>query len=59
MEAGMLYDVPQTMLEEIKKTIPASRFGEPQQIARTVDYLLNSPFTTGQTIHVNGGQWMP
>ena len=59
MEAGMLYDVPEVMLEEIKKTIPASRFGEPQQIARTVDYLLNSPFTTGQTIHINGGQWMP
>lgn len=59
MEAGMLYDVPETMLEGLKKTIPVNRFGEPKQIAHTVDYLLNSPFTTGQTIHLNGGQWMP
>jgi len=59
MEAGMLYDVPKPMLEEIKKTIPAGRFGDATQIGHTIDYLIKSPFTTGQTIHLNGGQWMP
>ena len=59
MEAGMLYDVPEPMLEEIKKTIPVGRFGDATQIGHTINYLINSPFTTGQTIHLNGGQWMP
>lgn len=59
MEAGMLYDVPEAMLEEIKKTIPVGRFGDATQIGHTINYLINSPFTSGQTIHLNGGQWMP
>ena len=59
MEAGMLYDVPEPMLEEIKKTIPVGRFGDATQIGHTINYLINSPFTSGQTIHLNGGQWMP
>ena len=59
MEAGMLYDVPEPMLEEIKKTIPVGSFGDATQIGHTINYLINSPFTSGQTIHLNGGQWMP
>ncbi|MDA8566619.1 SDR family NAD(P)-dependent oxidoreductase [Schleiferiaceae bacterium] len=59
MEAGMLYDVPEPLLEEIKKTIPVGRFGDATQIGHTINYLINSPFTSGQTIHLNGGQWMP
>ena len=59
MEAGMLNDVPEPMLEEIKKTIPVGRFGDATQIGNTINYLINSPFTSGQTIHLNGGQWMP
>ena len=59
MEAGMLNDVPEPMLEEIKKTIPVGRFGDATQIGHTINYLINSPFTSGQTIHLNGGQWMP
>ncbi|HCP40719.1 MAG TPA: hypothetical protein DIT65_02905 [Cryomorphaceae bacterium] len=59
MEAGMLYDVPEAMLGQIKTTIPKGAFGDASQIARTIDFLINSPFTTGQTLHINGGQWMP
>ena len=59
MEAGMLYDVPEAMLEQIKTTIPKGKFGDPSQIGHTIDYLINSPYITGQTLHVNGGQWMP
>ena len=59
METGMLYDVPEPILEVIKKTIPVGRFGDATQIGHTINYLINSPFTSGQTIHLNGGQWMP
>lgn len=59
MEAGMLYDVPELLREQIRTTIPKGKFGDASQIGRTIDFLINSPFTTGQTLHVNGGQWMP
>ena len=59
MNAGMLNDVPQTMLDEILTTIPNGEFGAAAQIASYIELLINSPFTTGQTLHVNGGQWMP
>jgi 3-oxoacyl-[acyl-carrier protein] reductase len=40
--------------------IPLSRYGEPNEIAATVRFLCSpgAGFITGQTIHVNGGQWM-
>lgn len=59
MKAGMLNDVPQPMLDEILTTIPSGHFGAAAQIASYVELLINSPYTTGQTLHVNGGQWMP
>jgi NAD(P)-dependent dehydrogenase (short-subunit alcohol dehydrogenase family) len=34
-------------------------FGRPEQIVEAIGYLLGSEYTTGQTLHVNGGQWMP
>lgn len=39
--------------------IPLARYGEPQEIAATVRFLCSAGgnFITGQTIHVNGGQW--
>lgn len=59
MDAGMLHDVPKEMLDEIQTRIPKNRFGGPEQIASYVHLLIESPYTTGQTLHVNGGQWMP
>lgn len=40
--------------------IPLARYGEPQEIAATVRFLCGpgGGFTTGQIIHVNGGQWV-
>ncbi len=40
--------------------IPLGRYGEPDEIAATVRFLCGAGagFITGQTIHVNGGQWM-
>lgn len=39
----------------------AGRMGEPEEIAGMVHYLTTTParFITGQTIHVNGGAFMP
>lgn len=59
MDAGMLHNVPNDMLEQVLTTIPQQRFGSPEQIAYLIHMLVESPYTTGQTLHVNGGQWMP
>lgn len=36
--------------------IPARRFGSPEDITRAVNYLLDSPYVTGQTLTVDGGR---
>ena len=59
MNAGMLNDVPQPILDEIRKGIPQDHFGRPEQIVAALKYLMDSEYTTGQTLHINGGQWMP
>jgi 3-oxoacyl-[acyl-carrier protein] reductase len=40
--------------------IPVGRYGEPGEIAAAVRFLCGprAGFITGQTLHVNGGQWM-
>lgn len=59
MNAGMLHDVPEPLLAEVKRGIPMDHFGRPEQIAEAIEYLIHSEYTTGQTLHINGGQWMP
>ena len=49
----------QPLLEEVKRGIPMDHFGRPEQIAAAIDYLVKSEYTSGQTIHINGAQWMP
>ena len=43
-----------------EKTIPLGRVGEPQEIAGVVSFLMgpDASYITGQTIHVNGGQYL-
>mgnify|MGYP000703408834 CR=1 FL=1 len=40
----------------VLRAIPLQRIGEPADIARTVVFLAQSPFITGQTIAVDGGR---
>jgi 3-oxoacyl-[acyl-carrier protein] reductase len=44
----------------IHDNIPLGRLGQPAEIAATVRFLCSagSGFITGQTVHVNGGQWV-
>jgi len=47
---------------EFRKAVPlAGRCGEPGEIAAMVRMLCSpeARFITGQSIHVNGGAWMP
>lgn len=38
------------------KMIPAGRFGEPKDITRTIDFLLENDYITGQTVSIDGGR---
>jgi NAD(P)-dependent dehydrogenase (short-subunit alcohol dehydrogenase family) len=48
-------------LERMASGIPVGRAGKPEEIAATVAFLLSNDaaFITGQTIHVNGGSYLP
>lgn len=43
--------------KELKKMIPANRFGKPEEVAHVVSFLVSekSGYITGEVIHVNGG----
>ncbi|KAM6221668.1 3-oxoacyl-[acyl-carrier-protein] reductase [Rhynchocyon petersi] len=41
--------------ENIKKSIPLGRFGEPTEVAHAVVFLLESPYVTGHVLVVDGG----
>jgi acetoacetyl-CoA reductase len=56
----MVRAVPEAVLEKIIKTIPVGRLGEPEDISRSVLFLIadGASFITGSTLSVNGGQHM-
>ena len=56
-------DMTKVLTEDQKNTmlvnVPLNRFGEPQEIADLVAFLVSSGgYITGETIHINGGMYM-
>jgi acetoacetyl-CoA reductase len=56
----MVAAVPKEAMEKVIAKIPVGRLGEPDEIARMVEFLADpeSGFITGQIFSVNGGQYM-
>ncbi len=42
-------------IKQIEKEIPLGRVGKPEEIAKTVKWLIETPYVTGQIISVDGG----
>lgn len=57
-DAGILYQIPPEAREEIRGAIPQKRFGEIEEIYRTIQYIIDTEYLTGQVISVNGGLYM-
>ncbi|MEH6442934.1 MAG: acetoacetyl-CoA reductase [Oceanospirillaceae bacterium] len=60
VDTDMVRAVPPEVLAKIISTIPVGRLGQPEDIARTVEFLVsdNGGFITGSTLSINGGQHM-
>lgn len=56
----MVKSVPDNIMEKIVSGIPVGRLGEPEEVARCVCFLADdgASFITGETLSVNGGQYM-
>ena len=44
-------------IKELKKMVPANRFGQPEEVAELVGFLASdkSSYITGEVININGG----
>ena len=60
VDTEMVRAVPPPVLEKIVARIPVGRLGKPEDIARTVLFLVadEAAFISGSTVSVNGGQHM-
>ncbi len=60
VDTEMVRAVPEDVLQKIIRQIPAGRLGKPEDIARSVLFLVadDADFMTGSTLSVNGGQHM-
>jgi acetoacetyl-CoA reductase len=60
VDTDMVRAVPEDVLKKIIARIPVGRLGRPEDIARTVLFLVSdqADFITGSTVSVNGGQHM-
>lgn len=55
IETDMIEKLSSEEIEEIEKQIPLGKMGGPQDIAKTIEWLIEDGYTTGQIISPNGG----
>ena len=53
--------LPQEEFDKMEARVPAERVGKPEEIAGVVNFFCSeeSSYVTGQTLHVNGGLYLP
>lgn len=55
INTDMNKDLTKEDLEEIKKEIPLGRIAEPEEIVKSIRWLIDDEYISGQVISVNGG----
>lgn len=61
IDTDMTKDLPESQHEALLQQIPLGRLGRPEDIAHCVAFLASADaaYITGETLHVNGGMYMP
>jgi acetoacetyl-CoA reductase/3-oxoacyl-[acyl-carrier protein] reductase len=54
-EIGMISEIPPESSDVIKNKIPMKHFGNPNEILKAIQYLIESDYITGTSIDINGG----
>jgi acetoacetyl-CoA reductase len=55
MDGGLTYEVPEPFITNVKNTIPLKRWGTIEEIANAVKYFINTEYTSGHALKINGG----
>ncbi len=55
VETDMNKNIPEEEIEEIKNEIPLGRISKPEEITKSIKWLIEDEYVTGQIISVNGG----
>jgi len=59
IETDMVAAIPEEAKAKLLKTVPLGRFGQPEEIARAVRYLIeDGDYITGQALDINGGVYI-
>ena len=60
VETELTRSLPEKVKEQIREQVPAGRFGEPEEVAEVIAFLVGEEagYVTGQTIAVDGGMTM-
>jgi NAD(P)-dependent dehydrogenase (short-subunit alcohol dehydrogenase family) len=54
-ELGMISEVPEKFLADIKNRIPSNKLCKPSDIFNSIEYLRNTEYINGTEININGG----
>tara|TARA_B100000131_G_scaffold320937_1_gene370324 strand:+ start:1114 stop:1854 length:741 start_codon:yes stop_codon:yes gene_type:complete len=60
IDTDMTKKISKEICDDIKTKIPMNRFGQPNEIAKTILFLVDeaTSYITGETISINGGMYM-
>ncbi len=60
IDTDMTKNIAKEITDDIKTKIPMNRFGKPNEIAKTILFLVGeaTSYITGETISINGGMYM-
>lgn len=61
IDTDMTRALQEKQIETLMSQIPLARFGKPEEIAAAVGFLASDSgaYITGETLHINGGMYMP